>query len=89
MAIYGLNFNHSQIPTEFKRLFASRLNSKFKPVGADKGCTWLLSGVATSFADRDRMLDQATNGHRQLHVVEKMTGTKKTGIYLIFGIYVG
>lgn len=82
--VYGLNFNGVPIPDAIQRKFSDRMDSKFRRVGKDRGCAWRLVGVATDADDKQRMLNQANNGHRKLHVVER-----KTAGGLFFGIYVG
>ncbi len=65
MAIYGLNFNRQPIPVEAPK-FAKRLDSKFRAISANRGCTWFLQGVCQSQVELDAMLVQANNGYRQL-----------------------
>jgi hypothetical protein len=74
--IYGLNFNRTPIPPAIKRKFAARIRM------ADKAGWWVLQGVATSFEESQRMLEQASNGRRKLHVEPRMTaGAPFCGIY--------
>ena len=75
MAIYGLNFNGSQIPANIKKRFAEVV----KPFGMVK---FRLVGVATSEVDRDACLAVATNGTRDLHVEIRDSKVGK-----LYGIY--
>ena len=79
MAIYGVNFNGTQIPPGVKRHFSREL----KLPGMKRGERALLQGVAQSPSERDLMLVQASNGHRRLHVVDRQTAA---GVW--YGIYV-
>ena len=76
MAMYGLNFNRTEIPPGVKKKFAQR-------VTVTRGVKGTLQGVAQSPEERDLMLTQATNGRRNLHVE-----TRKTPAGPWFGIYV-
>lgn len=79
MAVYGLNFNRTSIPEHLARRFAKRIRV---------GDTWAtLQGVCDSPQDRDRMLVQANNGRRGLHV-ETRRIKMASGIREWFGIYV-
>jgi len=82
--IYGINFGADQIPPGIKRMFADRMDAKFRRVGGDRGCAWRLVGVATSPEERNQMISTATNGSRKLHVIER-----KTAGAPFFGIYAG
>ena len=77
--IYGLNFNRTPIPPQHKRRFAARI----KLAGMARNEWLYLAGICTEQAEVWRMVDQATNGHRQIHVRERST---KNGS--ICGIYV-
>lgn len=79
MAIYGVNFNGTQIPDGVRRKFRREL----KLPGMRRGEYALLVGVAQSDDERDEMLVQGTNGTRRLHVEPRQT---VAGVW--YGIYV-
>jgi hypothetical protein len=60
MAIYGPNFNGTQIPAEAR--FAKRI--KVRSDGSNR--SWLLVGVCNTPAEARQMGMQADNGRRQL-----------------------
>lgn len=75
--IYGINFGGDPIPDGIKRKFAAH-----KKFSLPKGVWASLQGVAQSEAERNAMVITATNGHRQIFVVERNTAG---GLW--FGIY--
>jgi hypothetical protein len=69
VAIYGINFNGTEIPPGVARKFPKRL----KLTGMQRGEYAHLEGVAQSPTERDQMLVQADNGRRKLHVEPRLT----------------
>lgn len=75
MAIYGLNFNRTEIPDGVRRKFARKWRIAPRVY-------LYLQGVGQSPEERDMMLVQANNGHRRLHVeVRKTPAGEWYGIY--------
>lgn len=77
---FGRNFGLPPIPMELlgSGRFGERLTKDFKTVGWDKGCEWLLIGIASTPVERDQMISSATNGSRKLHVIQR---NQMYGIY--------
>jgi hypothetical protein len=84
MAIYGLNFNGTQIPKHMTSRSGRR--GTFPLTVRKEGFVgrFTLAGITDSEYDRDAMLIQADNGRRNLHVERMDTGA---GVW--FGVYVG
>jgi hypothetical protein len=88
MAITGWNFNgtnHLTVNASGPR-FATRIkfraNGSSYAVGSDKACDFILQGICESDAEADRMITQATNGHRRIHMIKRtVRGKVWIGIY--------
>lgn len=75
--IYGLNFNGTQIPDGWKRRFAKQTRVPWYPK------VWfVLQGVGTDRESMLRMVEQAHNGRRNIHVKERATAAGPA-----FGVY--
>jgi hypothetical protein len=82
MAIYGWNYNDTDIPPAFKRKFAERIPYTKNDRG--RTSSWMyLKGVATSEEERDAMISTTSRPGRQVHVV-----TRKTAGAPWYGLYV-
>lgn len=72
--IHGINFNSVPLPS-IARPFAQRVkmhaNGTFYAVGWDKACDFFLAGMCNTDAEAHRMITQATNGHRKIHLVKR------------------
>jgi hypothetical protein len=80
MAIYGINFNGKSIPDGAAfRKFPKRI----KLPGMGRGEYAELKGIGQSEIEKNAMLIQANNGHRNLHVEVRQTAG---GLW--YGIYV-
>jgi hypothetical protein len=78
VTVYGLNFNVTPIPFAYEKLFRRKIKIRWL-----KGVNnYFLQGVATTHGDMLRMLQQANNGRRLLHVEERRTANGT-----IYGIY--
>lgn len=78
MAIYGINFNgtdhravNRSLPKPFAERIKFRANGTSYAVGSDKACDFVLQGICNTDHEADRMITQATNGHRKIHVVKR------------------
>jgi hypothetical protein len=79
MAIYGINFNGTEIPHGVKRKFRARM----KLPGAGFHEWHCLKGVAQNMVERDAMLMQAERPGRSIHIEERKTAA---GVW--YGFYI-
>lgn len=74
MSCYGVNFNGLPLP-KIAKPFAVRMkmraNGTSYAVGSDKACDFILQGMCNTDEEADRMISQATNGHRKIHLIKR------------------
>jgi hypothetical protein len=66
---FGINWGLPTIPDGWRK----RLGARKRFEGSHGKVTASLQGVCFTPADRDEMVSTATNGHREIFVVEKRT----------------